>query len=90
MRGLTKSIGGQKNATVQRGWGRIETIILSFSVAGLAWLFLWPAEPFGQVSIGMSRTDAILTGRTQPSGEGKALPFCREGAAPLPGLRGHK
>jgi hypothetical protein len=66
----------------QRGWGRIETVILVISVAGLAWLFLWPGDKFSQVSIGMSRAEAIATVGTPPRKEDKALSFCREGATP--------
>lgn len=64
----------------QKGWGRIETVILAISVAGLAWLFLWPVDTFSQVKIGMSRTEAIAAVGLSPRREDKALPFCREGA----------
>lgn len=77
-------MGGTANrkcGSLQRGWGRIETVILAVSVAGLAWLFLWPGEPFSQVKIGMSRAEAIATVGTPPRNEDKALPFCRDGAA---------
>jgi hypothetical protein len=77
-----RSMANQKRGTMQRGWGRIETVILVISVAGLAWLFLWPGDTFSQVSIGMSRAEAIATVGTPPSKEDKTLPFCREGAAP--------
>jgi len=66
----------------QRGWGRIETVILVISVAGLAWLFLWPGDKFSQVSIGMSRAEAIAIVGTPPRKEDKVLSFCREGATP--------
>ena len=66
----------------QCGWGRIESFILVIGVAGLAWLFLWPADRFSQVKIGMSRSEAIATVGTPPRKEDKALPFCREGATP--------
>ena len=66
----------------QRGWGRIETLILAISVAGLAWLFLWPGDPFSHVSIGMSRAQAIATVGSPPRKEDKTLPFCRDGATP--------
>lgn len=68
--------------TGQAGWGRIETVILAISVAGLAWLFLWPGDRFSQVEIGMSRAEAIATVGTPPRKEGGTLAFCREGATP--------
>ena len=74
------STANRKCGSLQRGWGRIETVILAVSVAGLAWLFLWPGEPFSQVKIGMSRAEAIATVGTPPRNEDKALPFCRDGA----------
>ena len=66
----------------QCGWGRIESFILVIGVAGLAWLFLWPADTFNQVKIGMTRSEAIATVGMPPRKEDKALPFCREGATP--------
>jgi hypothetical protein len=75
-------MANQNRRTRQRGWGRIETLILAISVAGLAWLFLWPGDPFSQVSIGMPRAQAIATVGSPPRKEDKTLPFCREGATP--------
>ena len=75
-------MANQRRGPRQRGWGRIETVILSISVAGLAWLFLWPGDQFSQVSIGMSRAQAIAIVGTLPRKEDKTLPFCREGATP--------
>ena len=66
----------------QCGWGRIESFILVIGMAGLAWLFLWPADTFSQVKIGMTRSEAIATVGMPPRKEDKALPFCREGATP--------
>lgn len=71
-----------RRRTGQAGWGRIETAILAISVAGLAWLFLWPGDRFSQVEIGMSRAEAIATVGTPPRKEGGTLAFCREGATP--------
>lgn len=66
------------------GWGRIETLILMISVAGLAWLFLWPGDSFSQVAIGMSRAQALATVGTPPRKEGTTLPFCSDGASRVP------
>ena len=75
-------MANQRRGTRQRGWGRIESFILVISVAGLAWLFLWPGDKFSRVSIGMPRAQAIATVGDPPPKEHKTLPFCREGATP--------
>ena len=80
LRELSDNVANQKRRIRQRGWGRIETVILAISVAGLGWLFLWPGDPFSHVSIGMSRAEAIAMVGTPPRKEDKTLPFCHEGA----------
>ena len=72
----------RKPKSAQHGWGRIETLILVISAAGLAWLFFWPGDTFSQVKIGMSRAQVIAAVGTTPRKEDKLLPFCREGATP--------
>ena len=71
-----------RGASTQSGWGRIETVILVISLAGLAWLFLWPGDKFSEVNIGMSRAEAIATVGSPPRKEVTVLPFCREGETP--------
>jgi hypothetical protein len=73
-------MANRKCGSWQRGWGRIETVIIAVSLAGFAWLFLWPDESFNDVKIGMSRAEAVAAIGIPPRKEDKMLAFCPEGA----------